>query len=209
MLIPSTFLLQVVFRWATYVSKDPYSHATTTTFKFTNIMYTTLALRAFSPYMCTPEPDGKHSFMTLTPEITCGAPMHIVMMVVSAIYIPVVVVGWPLYCARALYKAYKTEALHSAEFLEKWSWIFSKYSMEYFWWEIVVLSRRLILVLIVCFVSVPMLQAALAIILLCSMLTLQLSAMPFTNDGVDWLETFGETSPTQNLISHRKSKPPA
>lgn len=197
MLMPIIFL-QVVFRWALHRSKNYLSYATTTTFKFMNIMYHTIAIRSFAVFVCTTEPNGKVSFMSFSPEITCGEPIHIAMMVLSAVYIPVVVLGWPMYCARALYKGYKSENLTSPEFLENWAWLFSKYSIEYCWWELLVLFRRMLLVLIVVFVSVPMLQAALAIILLCSMLTLQLSAMPFTNDRVDWLETFGEESPPQN-----------
>ena len=61
---------------------------------FVIVMYHTLCLKCFQAFRCTTYPDDKQ-YMVFSPEVECYQPEHVGMMVVSALYIPTVLIGVP------------------------------------------------------------------------------------------------------------------
>lgn len=189
-LIDRQMLNRKVFRLITYRSDRMRTYVKTRTLQFVNLMYHTLAFRCCSVFVCKTEPNGETSFMTFSPDVTCGTTTHNVMIVVSVVYMICIIFGYPFYVTRVTLRAAHDGRLADPEFVEVFAFLFAKYNLKYCWWEVMVYIRRLALVFIVVFVGIPMLQGALAIALISVEMTLQLITNPMTNRRVDILETF-------------------
>jgi hypothetical protein len=156
---------------------------------FVIVMYHTLCLKCFQAFRCTTYPDDK-PYMYFFPGVECYQSEHIGMMVVSALYIPIVLIGFPSYMAYVVNKAAKDGSLHNRKFMDKYSFIFSRYDPGYKWWESVLIFRRFAIALISVVFDTSLLQAAFTIVLLVTLLTAHTHTRPFVSDQIDNLEVF-------------------
>ena len=156
---------------------------------FILVMYHTLCLKCFQIFSCETFPDGRQ-FMRFSPDIECWQGDHIGMVVMSVIYIPTVLIGFPVYLVYVIRKASDNGTLHDPNFMDKFSFAFSRYDPGYKWWEAVLIFRRFAIALISVAPLTSLLQAAISIILLVTLLTWHSHTRPFVSDKIDNLEVF-------------------
>jgi len=156
---------------------------------FIIVMYHTLCIKCFQSFHCEEFPDGR-SFMKFAPDVECWKPDHISMVVVSALYIPTVLVGFPVYIAYIIKRAEDNGTLHNPAFMSKWDFAYSRYDPGFKWWEAMLTLRRFSIALISISLDTSLLQASLTIIVLVFLLIWHAHTRPFLSDQIDTLEVF-------------------
>ena len=77
----------------------------------------------------------------------------------------------------------KKNLIQNPKFMQRWGFLFERFEQEYYWWNMVIICRKLILVLIATFLfSDPYLQLALSCIVLSVNVVLNLAARPFREE---------------------------
>lgn len=151
------------------------------------IVYTTLALKCFSVFRCATFPDGAE-YMALAPQVRCWQGKHLGMVIVSALYIPLVLLGLPAFIFLVLRHRLKQGTLHTENAMWQWSFLHSSYEADYKWWECMLMLRRCLVALITVAVDEPMLQAAATIAVLTAMLAAHSYSRPYILASVDALD---------------------
>mmetsp|Transcript_41134 Transcript_41134/g.96092 ORF Transcript_41134/g.96092 Transcript_41134/m.96092 type:complete len:523 (+) Transcript_41134:188-1756(+) len=128
--------------------------------------------------------------MKFAPDVECWKPDHISMVVVSALYIPTVLVGFPVYIAYIIKRAEDNGTLHNPAFMSKWDFAYSRYDPGFKWWEAMLTLRRFSIALISISLDTSLLQASLTIIVLVFLLIWHAHTRPFLSDQIDTLEVF-------------------
>lgn len=99
------------------------------------------------------------------------------------------VVGIPLLGFKLLQR--NRDMLQTNEVKKKYSFMYKGYEGKWYFWESVVVSRKVLLVAIaVFFISNVRVQSLLAMLLICCALFLHIYARPFENNLMDWMEFF-------------------
>jgi hypothetical protein len=80
--------------------------------------------------------------------------------------------------------------MHKRIFMDRYSFLFSRYDPGFKWWEGVLIFRRFAIALISVAFDTSLLQAAFTIVLLVTLLTAHTHTRPFVSDQIDNLEVF-------------------
>eukprot|EP00854_Cymbomonas_tetramitiformis_P003876 gene3876-4837_t len=153
-----------------------------------NIIYNAICALSFSAFKCTKFPDGSE-FLDNIPDIECGSDTHKWIMGTSALAIIVYVIGTPVFFFYNLYTMRQTDTLRHKHNVALWGWAFTRYEPGFWYWELVIMSRRLVLCLIlVCISDFPHLQVFLAALFLVGFICLHFFNRPFIDSEVDILD---------------------
>jgi hypothetical protein len=77
----------------------------------------------------------------------------------------------------------KNQQLHNPKFMRRWGFIFERFEQEYYWWQMVVVFRKVLLSMIASFLfSDPYLQLAMSCLVLSINTVLNLAIRPFRQE---------------------------
>jgi len=140
------------------------------TMSFLGITYHTTAIKSLKAFVCTRLPDGS-SFLNANPEIVCHSGTHRLYMAFGSIGLVLYSIGMPAAISWILWRGRKDRMLDSPQFQRRFGWLYLKFEAEWYWWELMILARRLAFAFLVVFGSeYPSLQGGIGIaILLMSM----------------------------------------
>lgn len=145
------------------------------------VLYVFMASKAMEPLDCTTQPDGRRS-MDANPEIECTflEGDYARLQVSSFFFFVTYGIGIPSVLFYILYKARKNKKMGDVGFVQRFGWLYLRYNRDYYFWEIFVLVRKLLLVLIqMVYNAEPVSQALGCIMVLAVALAAHLRYMPF------------------------------
>jgi hypothetical protein len=168
-----------VLSWRTYVINK--------SLQVFGFMYQVLAYRAFSSFICKTHPSG--SFLKFFPDVQCGSSVHNTMMAVAVLYFVFVLLAMPAVMLWILLQGRAQNMLFEPKFSQRYGTFYEQFKVEYVWWELVYLARKLCISLILALIDVPMIQGALAILLVYVSIMVHMSSQPFDEERNNTLET--------------------
>ena len=105
------------------------------------------------------------------------------------------VLGMPAFFAHRLYRMKTQNVLKDKNSLAVWGFLYTSYEHEFFYWEVVILARRLVLCfLMVSFYETPHFQLAVGIPITIFFIAMQYFARPFKVSELDLLDAVGVLS---------------
>lgn len=158
---------------------------------FMAMMFHTLCMYALIPFVCDEEPDGKTQYLKWMPEVRCGTEGYQAMKIVSILYMLLVLIPGPIYLCNVLWSAYKKDLLNLYDFMEQYGTLYAKYHCHFPCWELLRVLRRVLLGVVLITVSVPMIQAVLAILIINLALYAHLIYQPMVHPHAANLEVAG------------------
>ena len=160
---------------------------------YTIVTYNVLATKCFEPFMCTRLPNGEY-FLNAGPDIQCWSTdfftWHTGLLAAAVGGIFLYVFGIPLILAAVLAYGNKYNFLAHPRFLKVFGFLYTKFDVEYFWWEITFLIRRFFMcLLVVFFEGSPSSQIAVAMLFFVCNIAAHTYARPFRKPDMDGGET--------------------
>lgn len=169
------------------------------------ITYSVVTVKCFEPFMCTRLPNGEY-FLNAGPDVTCWSDdfftWHSGLVAAAVAGIFLYVIGIPLVIVSVLGYGYKYNFLAHPRFLKVFGFLYTKFDVEYFWWEITFLLRRFFICLLaVFFEGSPSSQIAIAMLFIVLNIAAHSYARPFRKGDMDIADAVGLISISFYLIS--------
>lgn len=164
--------------------------------------YNAVALGAASAFMCEdmPTADGSdRQWMRLIPSVECWTVSHTVWFVLPSIVLfAVFVIGVPVVLSIILVDGFNRESkggetlFAHPKFFRRFGFLYSRYERKFYFYELVLLARRLLITLPIAFLAkFPMLQGFVGLTLLTGFGCLHVALRPFAAWRVDLAEFLG------------------
>eukprot|EP00191_Tetraselmis_sp_GSL018_P017914 CAMPEP_0177586998 /NCGR_PEP_ID=MMETSP0419_2-20121207/5393_1 /TAXON_ID=582737 /ORGANISM="Tetraselmis sp., Strain GSL018" /LENGTH=1998 /DNA_ID=CAMNT_0019076971 /DNA_START=225 /DNA_END=6221 /DNA_ORIENTATION=- len=161
---------------------------------FLNVVYHTMTLTSLQVFFCRGLPDGS-KFVSAGPSVLCWEGAHFAYVVLGLIGLIVYTFGIPTAFFLVLRYGRVYNLFHQERFKRQWGWLYLRYEREWYFWEIVIMARRgLLVVVLVSCQSVPSLQLVMGIVLVTTLITSHFYARPFISVSLDYLDTFSLVS---------------
>lgn len=152
-----------------------------------SIIYPSVSLTSLSLWNCTPV--GSELYLVEDYSLICSGSTYLLYTIFNVIFVTVFVAGWPLFIFFYLFKV--RQRLIEKTVLVRIGHIFSPYSHEFFYWEVVECLRKLYLTaLVVFYVHGSVIQIGMTIFVCVISLVTHISLKPFKLAWVNWLQTF-------------------
>eukprot|EP00854_Cymbomonas_tetramitiformis_P005020 gene5020-6119_t len=153
-----------------------------------NVMYAANCMATFNAFRCTRFPDDSY-FLKAVPSVECGSLSHVSYIVVACFSLAIYVVGTPVLFLYNLRRIRREDSMHHRESLQVWGGLYVQYETGLWFWELVILSRRLVLCLILVFwAENPHMQLLMAAIAMILYICLQFFHRPFLEDELDVID---------------------
>lgn len=116
------------------------------------VMYVLIASKALEPLLCTRQGDGIR-YMNANPDIECTIlnfetkDPYTAMSIAAYVLFVVYGFGLPIYLFWALTNAKRRNLMGDMNFIQRYGWLYLRYNRDYYYWEIVMLLRKLFIVL--------------------------------------------------------------
>ena len=162
--------------------------ANTTSFMY--LVYTELVVKSLTPFQLITLPDDR-VVMKVAPYIEAWSTEHIGLQVVPGIFgIMVYVIGVPLTAVVYLRSLKHQHLLADDDTLDRLQWLYGKYHLRVYYWETIVLVRRLVLcVVLVCLDKWPLMQGTVSLGFLVGVLCAQFYSLPFRRNTSNLIDT--------------------
>ncbi|CAM9440421.1 unnamed protein product, partial [Chrysoparadoxa australica] len=146
------------------------------------LMFVFITAKAMEPLDCTIQDNGK-SYMDADPSIECTyfQGTYGVLSTLAIFFFLFYGIGIPTYVFRVLTVAKHQNRMGDIRFIQRYGWLYLRYNRDYYWWELVVLARKLLLVLGTMLASQnPDAQAEVALVIMIFFFVWHAYVRPFT-----------------------------
>jgi len=168
--------------------------------QFANINYNILVGKSFEVFQCEQMPNGDY-FLSAGPEVLCWQSSHYGMVASSVLSLLINIVGLPLVLFFIVYYSKKHTLMHQPRFFRAFGWIYSRYEMDYSYWETLMLLRRFLIGVCVVFLAErPYIQASMGILAMSGCTMAHFFTRPFRDTALDLLESVSLVSTIFYLI---------
>uniref|UniRef100_A0A061S044 Metabotropic glutamate receptor 2/3 n=1 Tax=Tetraselmis sp. GSL018 TaxID=582737 RepID=A0A061S044_9CHLO len=155
---------------------------------FVNVIYHTLTLKCLEVFRCEELPDGS-SFLSRAPGVECGTAYHRIYMAMGVLGLVVYSVGIPLAFMVILEYGRVHDLFSQERFSSRFGWLYLRYEKDWYFWELVIMARRVLLVAILVFAPhLPSVQILLGNAVICMAIAGHFYARPFIRRSTDQLE---------------------
>ena len=174
-------------------TQDEFHHLRVLSFSnwlaFLVILYNAQCTSLFQAFECFPMADGSFA-LRADPDQVCHDRQHVTAMFIAVLGIIVFVVGVPVCMFWALYRMRKTNMLKDSDNLDILGFLYTDYEPGFWFWEILINVRRLILCfVVVIFYQWPSFQLAFGLICTIWSICIQYYWRPFRQREINWLES--------------------
>jgi len=155
------------------------------------VVYIAVGTRSLGVLLCQDLPSGE-SFMVHEPDLLCGDPAHLGLVWIGVIGTAVHLIGMPLVLTGGLLfvRLRDKQFLERDWFVRQFGFLVSRFKPEFFYFELVLLARRLFLSLIrVVFVANPLAQATVGMLVLGVSLVVQNATRPYADPKLQTMDT--------------------
>ena len=117
---------------------------------FLTVFYVDITSKAAEPLDCPMYDDGI-ARLDKDPSIICSVDdvKYVVLLIASISLFVLYGVGIPAFLLFTLVKAKRNSKLNTTNFVNRFGWLFQRYNSDHYYWEIVVLVRKFLLVFVV------------------------------------------------------------
>ena len=112
---------------------------------YLDLLHPELTSKSLQPFFCQTVLGEK--VLTAYPELVCWQGTHLVMVGVACVCIVLYVVGIPVGVSYLLYRAQKEERLMDQDFMHQYHNLYMRYTLKYYYWEVVVMARNVLYLL--------------------------------------------------------------
>ena len=151
-----------------------------------SVCYTLIISTTLDPFRCTFQVDGRRS-LTTEPAIICYEGEWLSNLPIAVVAFVTYVVGIPVFFGAMLFSF--RHRLSSPRAAGSIGYLYKKYEAEWFYWDVVVMVRKALLVSILPFASPATIQSALAVLLYLFALLGQAFARPYLNTDHDRMDS--------------------
>mmetsp|Transcript_13951 Transcript_13951/g.18300 ORF Transcript_13951/g.18300 Transcript_13951/m.18300 type:complete len:1129 (+) Transcript_13951:344-3730(+) len=113
------------------------------------VMYVLITAKAWEPLDCTDQPNGRR-YMDADPSYECvslSQTYYGLMEFFAGIMFVCYGFGIPIYLFRTLSHAKKKNKMGDMQFIQRYGWLYLRYNRDFYYWEIVMLVRKLFIVI--------------------------------------------------------------
>ena len=156
------------------------------------MMYSSCARVGFSMFSCTLFDGQEDRRLRNALDMKCYEGEHVFWTLILGIpFLLLVVIGLPVLALFALFK--HQDKLDTIEVMEKYAFLYKGYQVKYWYWEAVILARKLALAAMTVFMasSTPFMQGLSAVFIVTMALIVQTTYNPYESDTLNRLEAFG------------------
>mmetsp|Transcript_26337 Transcript_26337/g.84340 ORF Transcript_26337/g.84340 Transcript_26337/m.84340 type:complete len:1118 (-) Transcript_26337:90-3443(-) len=154
--------------------------------------YASLCVKAFESFICEELPDGSGDLLLAWPDITCWEGKHWGHVAGSVLGIAIFVIGVPVWLHHILKTGAKKSILANKEFFTRYGFMYARYHLDYYYWEVTLFMRKVVMAAITVFLRDDGLtQCALAIVFLVLVLAAQAFAQPYRSKSYFYLDCLG------------------
>jgi hypothetical protein len=169
--------------------------------QFASINYNILVQKSFEIFQCETLEDGVQ-FLSAGPEVNCWKGAHYGMMTIACLSLLVNVVGLPMTIFFIVHYARKNVIMHQPRFFRAFGWMYSRYEVQFVFWELLMLLRRFLVGIISVFIAdQPYMQGALGILVFAFLSMAHFFARPFRTTTLDLLDSVALVSTIFYLIA--------
>uniref|UniRef100_A0A061R6Y8 Uncharacterized protein n=2 Tax=Tetraselmis sp. GSL018 TaxID=582737 RepID=A0A061R6Y8_9CHLO len=155
---------------------------------FVNVVYHTLTLKSLEVFFCERLPDGS-SFLVAAPYTPCWVGAHRAYIVLGTVGLLFYTVGLPVALYLLMEYARVHDLFNNRRFATRFGWLYRRYSNKRYNWELVLMARRGLLILImVAARSLPSVQIFLASEVLTLAVAAHCYTQPFISRSLNQLE---------------------
>eukprot|EP00736_Rhodelphis_marinus_P013100 Rmarinus@m.13950 len=155
---------------------------------FLDVTYHTTTIKSLQVFICQAAPGGG-SWLVAGPTVTCWSDEHRSILMVGVAGLVVYTLGLPLLYLRVLTQGYKHHKLRDRAYLRRYHCLYARYESDFFWWQLVLMSRRFIFcTIVVALYQEPLLQAGLGTMIIVVNLALHYYSRPFLKNRLDILD---------------------
>jgi len=160
------------------------------------LMYLPLCGRTFDMLRCTTVTDGLQR-LSKDPDLVCYEGLHQSFMPVVALALIIYVIGVPTSYIIVLYRGYRQNMLYEKDHLRRWGLLYGRFEHEYFYWELMIMCRRMCVVMVKIFLNIRLAkylasgyignyQAALTCFVMAIFMAIHFYTHPFQNPFLDF-----------------------
>jgi len=160
------------------------------------LMYLPLCGRTFDMLRCTTVTDNV-SRLSKDVDLVCWEGIHQNFMPVVVLAFLVYVIGVPASYIFVLFRGYRNNELYSKEHLRRWGLLYGRFEQEYFFWELMIMLRRMCVVVVRIFLNIRLAkylvvgymgnyQAALTAVVMAIFMAIHFYTHPFQNPFLDF-----------------------
>eukprot|EP01025_Chloroclados_australasicus_P059138 TRINITY_DN7465_c1_g1_i4.p1 TRINITY_DN7465_c1_g1~~TRINITY_DN7465_c1_g1_i4.p1 ORF type:complete len:580 (-),score=42.66 TRINITY_DN7465_c1_g1_i4:339-2078(-) len=128
--------------------------------------------------------------MKTSVDIQCDSETYQTIRILGYIGIVFYVILFPIFAFVTLQYLKRQKAFHYKVQLERFGWLYHRYEVEWYWYEMSQIGHRLIFVLILVFIDSPSMQSSLATLVTTGLLMLHIYSRPYIDVVLDILHTF-------------------
>eukprot|EP00003_Mantamonas_plastica_P033230 TRINITY_DN93_c0_g2_i15.p1 TRINITY_DN93_c0_g2~~TRINITY_DN93_c0_g2_i15.p1 ORF type:complete len:332 (+),score=110.34 TRINITY_DN93_c0_g2_i15:64-996(+) len=184
------FKLSTFFTEAELVDQETLRHLLNEIFFTMGLLYITLCNRVLEVFDCTQIRTG-YEVMDVVPDEQCWVDggMHSRLVEPAFVFLFVYVIGVPLSFFLVMLSGRKESTRNKEEFQQKYSTLFNKYSDRFYWFEGMVMLRKVAVVGVKLFATtLPAMQGLLGLVVLGSATLIQNSYNPYKTSAQNRLE---------------------
>ena len=111
-----------------------------------NLLFLPILNQCLLLLSCAPLADGTY-ILPNAPNTKCFESDHLTALLLMPFFIIVIVIGWPTFIVFALHAGQKNNLLSEPSYAASFGWIYQRYEVEFFWWHLVVLAKKLAIIL--------------------------------------------------------------
>ena len=172
-----------------FQEKKPLYEAIKSALFLSNLTYITVTTKSMIIWKCSDYIDGKQ-FLVYHPDIMCWEGEHIQLMAISVLGILFYVITWPCVMCMVFQKGYEENLYEkSKSYILVWGFLFKRYEREWFWWQLVVVLNKFVIVMIKVFWHKNVYQLPLALLATFMFIMAQSFARPFDSTPLDRLQS--------------------
>jgi len=158
-----------------------------------NLLYLATLAKSLAVFACEQLPDGTY-YMVGAPGVVCYEGDHVKLMVLASIAMVVYSIGWPLFLFFAFRISSRKFLLYNANFKGLLGFLYTRFELDRFWWHMVIVTHKLVMVMIKTFIFNSFYQCPLALTFTFFLMGAQAYAQPYASNVLDKLQSCAYTA---------------
>eukprot|EP01025_Chloroclados_australasicus_P059867 TRINITY_DN7603_c0_g1_i1.p1 TRINITY_DN7603_c0_g1~~TRINITY_DN7603_c0_g1_i1.p1 ORF type:complete len:1470 (-),score=133.53 TRINITY_DN7603_c0_g1_i1:1759-5634(-) len=155
---------------------------------FVSISYLTLSKYTFESFKCIDF--NNENVMKGSIDISCDSEEYNRIQILGIIGLVLYIIPFPVLCFVVLRMLKNRKAFHIKTNLEQFGWLYNRYEVEWYWYELTQMAHRVLFVLVLVVLDSPSMESVIAMVVTIGLLMLHVYSRPYMDVVLDILHTF-------------------
>ena len=130
-------------------------------------------------------------YLAISPATKCFEADHLASLLMMPNFIILVVIGWPFALCIFYWVGKKNNLLDEPSFAGTFGFVYQRYELQFFWWHLVVLAKKFVIIVCKVFLFNSFWQTPAAAVAIIGFLGIQAYCRPFEDANLDRVCTYG------------------